>query len=78
MSKVVLNESLKAMLGDVTNPFHIYDETGRIVLWVTPVSHPSLYREIEDDLSEEEWKRRAEEPGRSLQEIIADLERKHS
>ena len=76
MTRVVLNQELRAMLGDVTNPFHIFDEAGRPVLYVAPAGR-SLYEGEELNLSDEELTRREQEGGRSWPEILADLEAKY-
>jgi hypothetical protein len=77
MNKVVLTQELRAILGDVTSPLQIYDESGRVVLYVTPAKS-SHYDGEEIDLSEEELARRESEGGRPLQEFLAELQAKHS
>jgi hypothetical protein len=75
MDRVVLDASLREKFGDYTNPFHIYDEAGHVVLYVTPANHKSLYEGIDSGASPEELRRRISEGGgRSLKEIMADLE----
>jgi hypothetical protein len=76
MSRVVLNQALRALLGDVNNPFHIYDESGNPVLYVAPAGR-SLYEGEELDLSAEEYNRRAREGGSSLPDLLAELKSKH-
>ena len=78
MSRVVLNDVLRTMLGDVSCPFHIFDESGQMVLYVTPVQHASLYEGEDTHLSEEEIARRIAEGGRSLRDFLVELQAKQS
>jgi hypothetical protein len=78
MSRIVLNEALRSMLGDVSSPFPIYDEAGRSALFVTPANDRSLYEGEDTDLSEEELRRRESEGGMSFREALAQLQAKHS
>jgi hypothetical protein len=75
VERVILDAGLRAKLGDLTNPFPIYDESGRIVVYVTPAEDRSLYEGVDLGASTEELMRREQEGGgRSLREIMVDLE----
>lgn len=75
MERVVLDAALRAKLGDLSNPFPIFDEAGRIVVYVTPAEDHSLYEGVGLGASPEELARREQEGGgRSLREILTDLE----
>jgi len=75
MERVVLDAALRAKLGDLSNSFPIFDEAGRIVVYVTPAEDRSLYEGVDLGASLEELSRREQEGGgRSLQEILADLQ----
>ena len=75
MDKVVLDASLRARLGDLSTPFPIYDEAGRIIVYVTPADDRSLYEGVDLGAPLEEIKRREQEGGgRSLKAILTDLE----
>jgi hypothetical protein len=78
MSKVVLDETLRAKLNDLTEHVEICDPAGNTLGHYLPAElyHRLLYEGVEDPISDEELERRLGEPGgRSLAEILADLEK---
>ncbi|QDT73761.1 hypothetical protein [Lacipirellula limnantheis] len=78
MDRVVLDAELREKLGDLSTPFHIFDETGRVVLFVTPADSKSLYEGMDSGIPSEEIQRRiAAGGGRPLKAILADLAAKY-
>lgn len=78
MDRVVLDATLREKLGDLSAPFHIFDEAGRVVLYVTPSDSKSLYEGVDSGISPEELQRRINAGGgRPLKAILADLEAKY-
>src|SRR5262245_13880260 len=78
VNKLVLDESLRHKLNGLTEPVEVCDPTGHTVGHFVPASlyHQLLYDGLESPISEEELQRRLQEPGgRTLAEIMADLER---
>jgi hypothetical protein len=77
MERIVVDQNLPAKLADILHPVELCDGEGRVLGRFTPVLDPIDICDSEPQLSEEEWRRREEEPGgRSLREILADLEAK--
>ena len=75
MDKVILDAALRARFGDLTSPFPIFDESGKMILYVTPVNDPSLYVGIDCGAPDDELERRVQAGGgRPLTAILADLE----
>ncbi len=78
MSKLLLDDTLKAKLNGLTEPIEVHDAAGQTVGHFLPAGlyHQLLYEGVECPVSEEEIQRRLQEPGgRALTEILADLER---
>lgn len=77
MAKVILDEATLAKLHHLREPLEVCDESGRVLGYVSPAVDPSLYRTVKVPFTEEELDRFEQEPGgRTLAEILADLERK--
>jgi len=77
MNKVIIDRATHAKLADLTESAEIQDETGRILGYYTPAHDRSLYEAVEPPISEEELDRREQEGGgRTLAEILSDLEDK--
>jgi hypothetical protein len=77
MTQVIIDSSTKAKLVHLTGRAEICDEFGKVLGHFTPVFDPSQYEGIEPDSSEEELDRRQKEGGgRTLAEILADLEKR--
>lgn len=82
MNHITIDADLAAKLADGAGPVQIYDEEGRLL----GVFQSEGYRRLVEEalaacpVSDEELKRRREsrELGRSLKEILADLERRAS
>lgn len=75
MTRIVLNESLLALLPKSTGLVEICDEQGQI-RGVFQSLQPDERISLEPVISDEELERRAQQPlhGRTLSEIMADLE----
>jgi hypothetical protein len=77
MTRVILDEATLAKLHNLREPLELCDEAGRVLGHISPAVDPSLYRTVQVPFTEEELDRFEQEPGgRSLAEILADLERK--
>lgn len=76
MTRLIIDSGTVAKLNDLSEPLELCDSTGRLLGYFTPAEDKSLYGKHEPPpLSEEEWQRRENEPGgRSLSEILRDLE----
>jgi hypothetical protein len=78
MTTVILDDALRQKLQGLKAEVELRDETGKVVGHVLPAEkyQSLLYAWAKNRLSDAELKRRREEPGgRSLAEILADLER---
>ncbi len=81
MSSVVLDSQVLERLRQPGGLVEIRDETGQLAGYFTPPGeHPkesSLYRDVEVPFTDEELDRFEQEPGgRSLDEILKDLEKR--
>lgn len=76
MIKIVIDKATKARLGNLEQPVELCDASGRILGYMTPADHPSIYDELTSPNSEEELARREQQGGgRLLSEILSDLNR---
>ena len=75
MTKITVDAELRSKLLNLSEPLFLCDESGHIVGEFTPIDTrlPPGYHE--PPLSEEEWKRREQEPGYSTEEVLARLKR---
>lgn len=70
MERIVVDSELPSKLPAVMRPVELCDPAGRILGTYTPELD-----DVEPPIAEEELRRRENEPGgRSLREILADLE----
>ncbi len=75
MTRLILNHDLLSRLGPLDKPLEICDETGHTLGFFKPLPDREQYRNLEPLISEEEMERRRhEDGGRTLQEILRDLE----
>jgi hypothetical protein len=77
MTTILLDDALRQKLNGLQAEIELRDETGKVVGHVLPADkyQSLLYARAKNRLSDEELKRRSEEPGgRSLAEILAELE----
>jgi hypothetical protein len=76
MAKIVVDPTMSALLRWVKEPVELVDGEGCRLGTFTPIDKKSLYREVEIPFTEEELRRfEQEEGGRTLAEILADLEK---
>ena len=71
MTRIMVDAELRSKLLNLREPLHFCDESGRVVGFFTPVSTAAPPGYSEPPLSEEEWKRREQEPGYSTEEVLA-------
>lgn len=77
MTKVILDKATLAKLRDLKEPLELCNEAGSTLAYVSPVVDRSLYQRVQVPFTEEELDRFEQEPGgRSLAEILADLEKR--
>ena len=67
MTRIRLNDAVASELRKAPGPVELVDEAGAVV---------GRFMPREPYISEEELQRREQEPGRSLKEIWADLEKR--
>jgi hypothetical protein len=77
MAKIIVDPTTSALLRWVEESVELFDEEGRQLGTFTPVEKECLYRDLETPCSVEELRRRAKQGGgRTLAEIMADLEKR--
>jgi hypothetical protein len=74
MTRMVVTETLRGLLHDLSRPLEFCDEKGQVLGRFVPETPVFIGREP-PPLSEEEWRRReAEEPKYTTAEVLAYLE----
>jgi hypothetical protein len=58
MTRILLDETLRDKLNNLSQPLELCDESGRVVARVFPVTDLSEYEPCEPPISEEELRRR--------------------
>jgi hypothetical protein len=77
MSSVVLDSQVLERLQQTGGRVEIRNAAGQVVGYFTPSLAPSLYDSLESPVGEDELRRRAQKGGgRTLEEILRDLERR--
>jgi hypothetical protein len=77
MTRVIVGPDVWASLAALKGPTQLCDEAGRVVGYFTPAADKSLYEKVQPQISDEELQRRRQEKGgRTLSEILADLEKR--
>ena len=77
MNRIVVDQANAAKLDGVEQVAELCDESGRLLGYFTPAHDHSLYEGVESPISGEEMSRRIEQGGgRTLKEIMADLQRR--
>jgi hypothetical protein len=77
MIRVTLDPATLDRLGDYRQTLELCDDSGRVVGHFVPANAPVSSDDMEPQISEEELQRREREGGgRSLQAILADLEKR--
>jgi ATP-dependent RNA circularization protein (DNA/RNA ligase family) len=75
MSELTVDSATLTKLRQVNERVEIRDEAGELIGYFTPRVDRLLYESVEIPVSEEELRRRAQKGGgRTLVEILADLE----
>ncbi len=76
MVKITLDAATIERLQGLTAPLILCDEKGHTLARVQPVYDPALYGPLEPQISEEEMRRREENPGKlyTTEEVTAHLE----
>ena len=76
MPLVILDQAATAKLGRYGDPVLVCDETGRVLGHFVPAV-PAQHLDLEPQISEEELRKREQRTeGRTLAEIMADLEKR--
>ena len=77
MAKMVVNAEISERLRNALGQVELYDETGMLIGYFISETDKSFYASVEVPIADEELRRRAEKGGgRTLAEIMADLERR--
>ncbi|HEV3262704.1 MAG TPA: hypothetical protein VG013_38065 [Gemmataceae bacterium] len=76
MTRVTVNEALRSMLHNLSQPLELCDESGRVLGRVFPALDLSEYEPWEPPISEEELRRREQstEKRYTTAEVLAHLE----
>jgi hypothetical protein len=73
MTRVILDAALRTKLFELAEPLELCDESGRLLGRFIPISEASLINRGEPVLSEDELRRREQEPDFSTSELLAHL-----
>jgi hypothetical protein len=75
MTRIVVDDTLRSKLHNLTLPLELCDTLGRVVARLTPVLDPNEYA-LEPQISREELRRRMQSKGKtcSTAEVLAHLE----
>ena len=77
MIKLTVDDAMRAKLANSHEPLELCDESGLVLGFFHPVTDESLYENYEPPISEEEAARLSRQRGgRTLTEIMADLEKR--
>ena len=77
MNRIVIDQASVEKLGALEQLAELCDESGHVLGYFTPTQDRSLYEGVESPISGEELTRRIKDGGgRTLPEIMADLERR--
>ena len=76
MTKITCDAALREKLHDLAGPVELCDESCRVLARVWPAVDPTMYPDLEPQISMEEVKRRLAEPGKTYTtpEVLAYLE----
>jgi len=58
MTRVIVTDTLRSLLGNLAQPLELCDDSGQVLARVTPLCDPSEYEAWEPPISEEELRRR--------------------
>jgi hypothetical protein len=77
MTRVIIDAMVGDKLHDLTETVELCDTSGRVLGRFTPAFNASMYESLEPQISEVELLRREQRGGgRTLAEIMADLEKR--
>jgi hypothetical protein len=77
MSKMILDSATANKFREINEHVEVRDEAGELIGYFVPRLDRRLYESVEIPISDEELRRRAQKRGgRTLAEILADLERR--
>lgn len=77
MVNIVVDDELRAKVGDLKSPVTLQDASGRVLAYVTPALDRWIYDELDPGISDEEIERRsAAGGGKPLSEILADFQQR--
>ena len=76
MTRVVVNETLRSILHDLSRPLELCDESGRILARVLPTIDPTQFEGLDPQITREEMQRRKHDKGKTYTtaEVLAHLE----
>ena len=76
MTRIILDDAMKAQLHNLTEPLELCDPTGRVLARVIPHYNPEDY-DLDPKISQEEIERisASQEKGYTTAEVIAYLEK---
>jgi hypothetical protein len=77
MTQVLVTETLRSMLHNLSQPLELCDESGQILACVFPMLDLSQYEPLEPQISREEMQRRKQSKGKryTTAEVLAYLEK---
>ena len=77
MTRVVVNETLRSILHDLSRPLELCDESGRILARVLPTIDPTQFEGLDPQITREEMQRRKHDKGKTYTtaEVLAHLEK---
>jgi hypothetical protein len=77
MTRIYVDADLRSKLLDLRQPLELCDESGRVLARVLPAFDPSLYENLEPQISREELERRKQNKGKTYTtaEVLAHLEK---
>jgi hypothetical protein len=79
MTRIIVDETLRNKLGDLTGPIELCDKEGHVLGRFTPAVDPVLYEGMVPEISKEELEKRrqSKQVGKSYttDEVIAHLEK---
>jgi hypothetical protein len=76
MTRLVLNRDILSKIGPLDQSLEICDDSGHTLGFFKPLTDQEHYHDLQPLISREEIERRKQiKEGRSLKEILADLER---
>jgi hypothetical protein len=77
MTRVIVDEALLSKLLNLSQPLELCNASGKVLARLLPTFDPSLYENLEPNISKEELERRRQNKGKtySTAEVLAYLEK---